>query len=310
MQTSPRIVVVGSINMDLVVRCAVLPIPGETILAYDSAEVPGGKGANQAVAAARQGARVAMIAKVGDDSFANRLRLGIEAAGIDSSQVTSIPNCASGIAIIGVEDSGQNHIMVVPNANGKLSPDDIDVAAGFIRAADLLLVQLEVPLPAVLRAITIARAAGVRTVLNPAPAPALFPDALFDVDLICPNQSEAATILNISIESRQDARLAAQAFVARGSRNAVITMGHDGVVVCSEDECHWIEPFKVDAVDTTAAGDAFAAAVAIRWCETGSIVESVKYAAAAGAYAASRFGAQPSMPSRSDIDSILQRDKK
>lgn len=308
MPSSPRLVVVGSINMDLVVRCAALPVPGQTILAMGSSEIPGGKGANQAVAAARLGAQVEMVGRVGDDSFAARLRSGLEREGVKTDSVFSTPEVASGIAIIGVETGGQNSIMVVPNANAALAPADIDSVADLIRGADALLLQLEVPLPSVARAAAIARDAGVRIFLDPAPAPPAFRDELFQVDVLCPNQSEAAAILGIQIQSIDDAKRAASEMVARGVQNAVVTLGQDGAVLCNRSGCEWIAAFPVEAIDTTAAGDAFAAALAVYWCETHCISTAIRYASAAGAVAASRPGAQPSMPSRPDLELIIQRD--
>ncbi|MGV3486608.1 MAG: ribokinase [Planctomycetaceae bacterium] len=307
MPRAPRIVVVGSINMDIVVRCDCLPAPGETVLAAESMEIPGGKGANQAVAAARLGAAVQMVGRLGD-SFAERLREGLNSEGIDTSSVLATPEVASGIAIIGVESSGQNSIMVVPNANGALTEADVDSVADVIRNADAVLLQLEIPIAAVERAAAIARDAGVPIFLDPAPAPRSLPDTLFQVDVLCPNRSEAAAILGLPIKSIDDAKHAAGMLVSRGAKFGVMTLGGEGAVVCDSSCCEWVRAFPVSAIDTTAAGDAFAAALAVYWCELGCMSQAVRYASAAGAVAASRAGAQPSMPSRHDLELIYRRE--
>ena len=196
--------------MDLVIRCQSLPMPGETIMAESSMEVCGGKGANQAVAAARAGGQVTMIGRVGDDAFGGRLISNLEQAGVDTRLVERTRDCASGLAIVAVERSSQNSIMVVAGANGRVCPDDVEAARGVIEASDILLLQLEVPTDAVIGAIEIARKAGVRIVLDPAPSLNSWPPDLLDVDLLCPNRSEAARMLGVpdeSIETREDAEI-------------------------------------------------------------------------------------------------------
>lgn len=202
----PRIVVAGSVNMDLVVRSARLPRPGETIFGRQTQELPGGKGANQAVAAARLEADVSMIARVGDDGFGQRLRAGLQKEGIDVSRVAVTPQCASGLAIVAVEDSGENAITVIPGANGRLTTDDVRAASDLIRDADVLLLQLEVPLETVLTAIELARQSQTLVILDPAPAPASFPANLLSVDVACPNQTEAAALAGVAITNLDDAK--------------------------------------------------------------------------------------------------------
>ncbi|MDA1054868.1 MAG: ribokinase [Planctomycetota bacterium] len=306
MLTKPRIAVLGSINVDLVVRCLQLPLPGETIMATSSSEVPGGKGANQAVAAARLGADVAMIGRVGDDAFAKHLRDNLDREGIDTSRVLATESCSSGIALVAVEQSGENSIIVVPGANGRLDAEDVASAADIIRGSDLLMLQLEIPIEAVLAAIRIARAAGVRVVLDPAPTPAHFPLELFEVDVICPNQSEASAILGREVQSIADAQEAAGELHRRGVKHAVVTLGAQGAVASDGNDVSWFEPFSVKAIDTTAAGDAFAAALAVRLVEQDAMAEAVRYACAAGALAASRSGAQPAMPYHQEVIELLK----
>lgn len=302
---SPHIAVLGSINMDLVVECERLVRPGETILATSAKELPGGKGANQAVAAARLGANVQMFGRVGDDAFASRLIEGLQKERIDVSGVKRSSETASGLAIVSVEASGENAIVVVPGANALVSATDVDEYAERIRGCDVLLLQLEIPIEAATAGIEAARRAGTWVILDPAPAISTLPESLFDVDLVVPNRSEAATILDRRVETIDDAVAAARAFVSRGVKNAIITLGKQGAVVCDGERAERIEPFAVKTSDTTAAGDAFAAAIAVRWSSGSSLFDAARYACAAGAVAASRPGAQTAMPSDRDVQELL-----
>lgn len=306
MNRRPHITVLGSINMDLVVRCAALPKAGQTILAESSTEFCGGKGANQAVAAAEAGADVSFIGAVGSDAFAARLMGNLSRYGIDCHAVSIGVQQASGLAIIAVDQHGQNSIMVVSNANASVTRDEVNAARALIQSSDLLLVQLELPLDAVLAGIEIALQAGVRVVLDPAPAPSEFPPQLLAVDLICPNESEAATLTGLPVESIEDARRAADALHQMGARHVAITMGERGTWLRSEDESCLIPSFQVRAVDTTAAGDAFAGALATRWIKTGDLFDAVRFANAAGALAASTHGAQSSMATQHDIETLIR----
>jgi ribokinase len=304
----PRIVVAGSINMDLVVRSARLPRPGETIIGRETQELPGGKGANQAVAAARLEADVSMIGRVGDDGFGQRLRTGLQKEGINVSRVTVTSQCASGLAIVAVEDSGENAITVISGANGRLTPDDVRAAADLIRDADVLLLQLEVPLETVLAAIDLARQYKTLVILDPAPAPASFPPNLLSVDVACPNETEAAALTGVPITNLEDATRAALRLRELGTRHAVITLGRKGALVCGPDgKSEHISSFDVKAVDTTAAGDAFAAALGVSLAQGKSTFDAVQYACAAGALAASRPGAQPAMPAAFDVARLVAR---
>jgi ribokinase len=313
--TRPRIAVVGSINVDLVVRCAKLPRPGETISARDVSEVPGGKGANQAVAAARLGAEVTMIGRVGDDAFGQRLRTGLQENSVGVAWVSTTPNCASGLAIVAVEDSGENSILVVPGANGRLTPADVLAASEVIRQADVVLVQLEVPLETTIAAIQLARDCGTPAILDPAPAPAFGEDQsmiadLLQVEVACPNEAEALALTNVQIETVADAERAACCLRSLGPKYGIVTLGARGAVLCEPDSSPLLIPaFNIRAVDTTAAGDAFAAALAVRLAQRGPMSEAVRFACAAGAAAASRAGAQPAMPSLSEVESLLANGK-
>lgn len=301
---TPRITILGSINMDLVIRCTSLPRPGETLMAESSAEMCGGKGANQAVAAARAGGDVTMIGRVGDDAFAGRLVANLERENINCQWIQRTTQCASGLAIVSVEQSGQNSIVVVPGANARLRVADVQAASSAIESSDVLLVQLEVPIDTVLAAIEIARAANVRIILDPAPAPTECPEKLLNVDLICPNESEAAAIIGRTVESVQQVEAAARELHRRGARCVAVTMGKRGTLLWDGEKSHRVNPLPITAVDTTAAGDAFAGALAFYWAEHGSLVDAVGFASAAGALAASREGAQPGMGSRDEIEEL------
>ena len=304
--TRPDIAIVGSINMDLVVRCEALPQPGETILAKSSSEICGGKGANQAVAATRADGNVRMIGRVGDDTFSNCLIRTLEQEQICCDAIQRTADCASGMAIVAVEQGGQNTIMVVPGANGRVGVDDVQAAEDIITAADVLLLQLEIPAEAVLAAIEIARKSGVRIILDPAPAMRVWPQDLLNVDVLCPNESEAATLLGRPVKSIDDAESAARELNQLGIQQVAITLGSRGTMVCDGEAPQLIEPCVITAVDTTAAGDAFAGALAVRWAEGANFIEAVRFANAAGALAASRKGAQPGMAVREAIDALLQ----
>ncbi len=288
--------------MDLVVRCDRLPASGETILAESSQQIPGGKGANQAVAAARAGASVEMIGRVGADAFGSKLITSLHQDNVSTRHVTCSPGSQSGLAVVAVEISGENSIIVVPGANGQLTPADIHDAADVICRADILLVQLEIPTESVLAAIDVAKSAGVPVILDPAPMPATISDCLFSVNVVCPNQSETQTMVGKPIVSIDDARASVPALHRRGARSVIITLGDQGAVVSDGESIEWIEPISITKVDSTAAGDAFAGALAVRMAEGADLFESARFACAAGAIAATRVGAQVAMPTRDEIE--------
>ena len=309
MDQSPKIAVLGSINIDLVARCDTLPAAGETLSAHSFAEIPGGKGANQAVAASRAGGDVSMIGRVGDDAFAERLQANLVGDGVDCRAVQSTADSSSGLAMIAVDAKGQNQIVVVAGANGQVTAQDIDRFADVLGSCDALLLQLEVPLETVVRAITIAKSAGIKVILDPAPAPTTeVPDSLFDVDLICPNETEAAALSGCMVaENLASIEAVARELHARGAGAVAITLGDRGVLLFDGRTCSNIDALQVDAVDSTAAGDAFAGALAVRWVETGSLLEAAHWGNAAGALSASRAGAQPSMATRKEIERFAEQ---
>lgn len=304
----PRIVVVGSINMDLVVRCGVLPRPGETISGSSFAEIPGGKGANQAVAAARLGAHVTMIGRVGNDAFGATLKAALEREGIDTHCVHTTAEISSGLAVISVEDSGQNSIIVVPGANGRLTTDDVKAASHVIRDADVILLQFEVPMAVIAETIRIARASKkTRIIVDPAPAAKDLPPEIFQADWLCPNETEAEVLSGHPVGSIEDSEEAAQWLRSKGVKNSVITMGAQGIVWCDETgECRSSTPFAVNPVDTTAAGDAFAGALGVALAEGMSSADALRFACATGALATTKPGAQPAMPTRDAVEQLLK----
>ncbi len=305
---SPHVVVVGSINLDLVMRVRHLPRPGQTVIGQDLRESPGGKGANQAVAAARLGARCSLIGGVGDDAFGEKLLGVLAAGGVETEHVRRFADCPSGVALIGVEDDGQNAITIIPGANGRLRPEDVAACESLIRQADVLLLQLEIPLDTVEEALLLARRHGVITLLDPAPAPDRLPPALFRADVLCPNESEAESLTGIAVNDLASAEEAARALRKLGARHAIVTLGARGAMVCDEqDVCTHVPNFRVTTTDTTAAGDALAAAVGVALAEGRPLHEAVRFGCAAGAMATTRRGAQEAMPTRDEVERLLQQ---
>lgn len=300
-----HVVVVGSLNMDLVARAPRIPAPGETLLGGEFRTVPGGKGANQAVAAARLGARVSMVGRLGADDFATQLLANLEADGIDHSAVIQDASTTTGVALIVVADDGQNSIVVASGANMQVTPDDVDAAAETIAAADVLLLQLEIPLDAVQRAAEIAHEHGVPVVLNPAPARDLPADLLSRVDVLIPNESETALLTGLPVDTGAELEAAARALLDRGISTAILTLGARGAMLATGSEVEIIPTFKVQPVDTTAAGDAFVAGFSVALAEGKPVAEAVRWGNAAGALAATRLGAQTSLPRRAELEQLL-----
>lgn len=300
-----HVVVVGSLNMDLVVRAPRIPAPGETLLGGEFHTVPGGKGANQAVAAARLGARVSMVGRLGADDFATQLLANLEADGIDHSAVIQDASTTTGVALIVVADDGQNSIVVASGANMQVTPDDVDAAAETIAAADVLLLQLEIPLDAVQRAAEIAHEHGVPVVLNPAPARDLPADLLSRVDVLIPNESETALLTGLPVDTGAELEAAARALLDRGISTAILTLGARGAMLATGSSVELIPTFEVQPVDTTAAGDAFVAGFSVALAEGKPVAEAVRWGNAAGALAVTRMGAQTSLPRRAELEQLL-----
>jgi ribokinase len=300
----PDILVIGSLNADLVVRAPRFPGPGETISGEDLAIIPGGKGANQAVAAARHGASVAMVGRVGDDSFGPALIQNLQANKVDTSQVQT-GQTATGTAIIVIDSSGQNSIVLSPGANGKVSPADVEAIS--FQDADTLLLQLEIPLETVVHAASLARQNGLRVILNPAPARQL-PDALLaDVDILVPNESELGLLSGRPVSEVDSAKAAARELLRKGVKTVIVTLGANGALLVTGEKTTHIPTFKVNVVDTTAAGDAFIGGLAAALQNGKSLEEAVRYGNASGALAATKFGAQPSLPTRDEVEKLLRK---
>lgn len=298
----PRIVVVGSTNTDLVVGVDHIPAPGETILGGDLLTVAGGKGANQAVAAARMGSDVTFIARVGDDSFGSHALAGFRREGIDTAYVTVTPGVASGIALITIaEGSGQNAIVVAPGANAHLSPTDIDNAASAFTAADAVVVSLEVPLETVERAVALAHERHIPVILNPAPARPLSPVLLARVTVLTPNETEAALLATGSTAIETEYTALAATLLTAGVGSVVVTLGKDGALVATTDSVEKIPSPTVSAVDTVAAGDTFTGALAVGIASGRGLAESARFACAAAALKVTRRGAQPGIPTRAEV---------
>jgi ribokinase len=294
-----RVVVVGSANMDLVATAPVLPAPGQTVLGRAFTTVPGGKGANQAVAAARAGARCAFVGAVGDDAFGSALRDGLVIAGVDAALLRTVPG-PSGVALIAVGDDGENQIVVVPGANAALTAlDERDLAT--IGGADVLMAQLEVPVPTVAAAARAARAAGASMLLNAAPARTLPADLLSTVDILLVNEGEALAVAARPADPPDALLDALLDLVPR----VVLTLAARGASYADREGTRVTVPAPVvPTVDTTAAGDAFAGAFAVAWAEARPVKEALRWACAAGAACARTLGAASSLPTRAQIDEL------
>jgi ribokinase len=296
-----KIVVVGSTNMDMVVKTSHIPAHGETVLGGAFFMNPGGKGANQAVAVARLGGNVLFVSKIGNDVFGKQAMQGFAAEGIDTSCVFSDSELPSGVALITVDAAGENSIVVASGANGNLLAADIEAALGEISTAGVVLLQLEIPLATVEYVAGYAASNRVRVILNPAPA-AVLPSALFShLDVITPNETEASMISGIEVLDLETARQAATRIQELGVRNVVITMGAAGALVLEGTVFTHVPARKVQPVDTTAAGDVFNGALAVALAEGLSLPDAVRFASEAAAVSVTRLGAQSSIPYRSEL---------
>jgi ribokinase len=307
---SKQIVVVGSVNLDLVCMGKRIPAPGETVTGDKFQTFFGGKGANQAVAIGRLGYPVSMIAKVGDDEFGSQLRKGLRAANVNVRQVGTANGTASGVALISVDAKGQNSIMVIPGANGKLLPKDIERALPMLRAAGMILTQLEIPMETVEYLCEISHRSGVPLMLDPAPARNLPRKILKRVSYLTPNETEMCTLCGIPSADLNPDTIAESAknLRSKGPANVIIKLGARGAYIDAADGTHKLVPsFKVPVVDSTAAGDAFNAGLAVALLRANTLPDAVRYAAAVGAISVTRAGAQPAMPTAAEVDKLLAR---
>ena len=302
----PRVCVIGSANVDYTVALSRLPNPGETVSGGTLLVNLGGKGANQAVAARRLGGEVRMVGCVGDDPDGRRIAESLRAAGIDVSGLTTAPDAATGTALIMVDAQGRNQIAVAPGANHRLTVEMVAPHAGSIAWADVVACQLETPLPVVRWALGEARRQQVTTVLNPAPVQPLDAEILELVDYLTPNQHEAARLTGLSVDTLEDAGAAAARLRTAGAGVVLVTLGERGVLACEGESMAHFPAFPVEAVDTTAAGDAFNGALAVGLAAGGSLEQAIPLANAAAALACTKRGAQDSLPQRAEVEAFLR----
>lgn len=297
-----KIVVIGSSNTDMVVQSEKLPRPGETVLGGEFLMNPGGKGANQAVAAARLGGEVTLVAKVGDDIFGMEAEKGFSDSGISTEYLLKDHDEPSGVALIMVDEKGENTISVAPGANSRLSVDDIDEAGEALAGAGYLLMQLEIPVETVEYAAGLAAGKGTKVILNPAPARKLPEDLLRSLYMITPNQSECQLLTGVEVNDEASAEKAARKLRKKGIDIVIVTLGADGAFILSDGVNERIPAPRVEARDTTAAGDTFNGALVVALSERLNLTEAVRFANRAAAWSVTRMGAQSSIPLRSDLD--------
>lgn len=304
---SHPILVVGSSNTDMIIRLDRIPQPGETILGGEFAIAAGGKGANQAVAAARAGGRVTFIARVGRDMFGDQAIAGFRKDRIDVRYIVRDSTTPSGVALIFVAKDGENSIAVAGGANARLTPANVKKARQAITSAALLILQLETPLETVKAAAHLAAQAGASIILNPAPARPLPDSLLKHVSILTPNEHEAEVLTGIKVKNEAAASKAAAALRARGVQTVIITLGARGAFMADQDRMQMVSGFKVQAVDTTAAGDVFNGTLAVSLAEGQELTRAVRFANAAAAISVTRMGAQLSAPTRREIDRFVNK---
>jgi ribokinase len=303
--TNRSILVVGSSNTDMIIKVRRIPKPGETILGGEFASAAGGKGANQAVGAARAGGAVTFIARVGRDMFGDKAVAGFIADGINVDYVVRDRTSPSGVALIFVGQNGENSIAVASGANACLTPADLQKAKSAFSQASVVILQLETPLKTVEAAVKLAANAGARVILNPAPARPLPNDLLRRVYLLTPNETEAELLTGLAVNNEVAAAKAADALLARGVQNVIITLGARGAFVAGKQARGLVSGCKVKSVDTTGAGDVFNGTLAVALAEGKALLQAARFACAAAAISVTRLGAQTSAPMRKEIDRLL-----
>lgn len=305
-----KITVIGSSNTDMVVKTARLPLPGETVIGGEFIMTPGGKGANQAVAAARLNGNVTLVAKIGDDIFGQQTKKLFQSENLNTEFLFSAPASPSGIALITVDDQAENCIVVAPGANSLLDREDINMAIPALLNAEFILMQLEIPLDTVMYATDLAYKAGKKVILNPAPAQLLPPELLQKIYMMTPNETEAELLTGIKVTDDASAEIAARKLLHNGIKVAVVTLGSRGALLVTDDLCELIPGFRVNAVDTTAAGDCFNGALTVALSEGAGLREAIIFASKAASISVTRMGAQASAPYRNEIEMTFDQDKK
>jgi ribokinase len=301
------IIVFGSINMDLVTKTPRLPVAGETLTGYEFFTAGGGKGANQAVAAARLGISTQMVGRLGNDDFGRQLLRHLQAAGVQTDGVLVDETTSSGVAVITVDDAGENNIIIIGGANGRLNETDVERLHSRLPGAAALLMQLEIPMATVQLAAQAAHSAGVPVILDPAPAQDI-PDELYPlIDIITPNQLEASQLVGFPVDGQEAAYQASAELQQRGVSTVIVKLGDRGVFCATAEETFFVPAFSIQAVDTVAAGDAFNGALAVALAEGRLLREAVVWGAAAGALSATKAGAQPSLPERETFEAFLKQ---
>ncbi len=299
------VAVVGSSNMDLVVKSERIPAVGETILGGDFIMVPGGKGANQAVAAAKLGAKVNFIAKLGEDVFGSQSLANFKKVGVNTKHVVQTDEAASGVALITVDEAGNNVIVVAPGANGKLSAEDVKNAESAIAASSVLAAQLEIPIETVEFAAKLANKCGVPFILDPAPAQELSAELLSNVDVLTPNETEAQILTGIEVTDEESGRAATKKLLETGVKSVILTMGTKGFILADGRSMEFVPAKVVDAVDTTAAGDAFNGGLIFGLAQGKSLTDAAVFANNVAALSVTKMGAQSSMPTLEAVENFI-----
>ena len=306
-QDKAKVAVVGSSNMDLVVKSKRIPAVGETILGGDFIMAPGGKGANQAVAAAKLGAEVYFIAKLGDDIFATQSLSNFKKEGVSTKYVVQTKEAPSGVALIMVDDKGNNNIVVAPGANQKLSPEDVKKAESDIASSGAVVAQLEVPLETIECAAQLATRYEVPFILDPAPAQKLGEEILKMVDVLTPNETEARILTDMEVTDEKSARRASEKLLSSGVKTVILTMGEQGFLLADTEKTEFVTARKVQAVDSTAAGDAFTGSLAVGLAEGETVSQAASFANYVAALSVTKMGAQPSMPTLQEVQDFMNK---
>ena len=302
----PKVTVIGSINMDIVVRCPRLVKEGESLVGSDLKMIPGGKGANQAVAAAKLGAETSFVGRVGEDAFGMQLISSLKKWRVDTSHILKDNLVQTGTALITVFDNGNNAIVVVKGANDRVTKQDVDSAANIIKNSDILLLQLEIPLDVVAYAERKAKQSGVKVILDAGPAMECPDDILAGADIISPNETEAEAITGIKVDNIDSAKIAAESILERGAQEVVLKLGANGCLWANRNFFQHFPAIDIKAVDPTAAGDVFTSALAVRYASGDKMEDALQYANFAAAFSVTKFGAQPSAPDVAELEEFIR----